>query len=199
MKKAAKTAPKTRQTVLSILLFLTIFGAAFYKVRAFVPYPNDYVTRLRWLNNWSSRGRYGFNCASLISNAHDEQYLNEREIYAGANGRLSLIAEVESISKIDESKLQPGDVAAFQGPTKAPFSGHGFHVAAYLGNGIWIDSDTRRGYVGEWVLADNTTNDTWFQGKVRLLRWNATPRARWQFVAATSVSWFMGNPPSDRS
>lgn len=180
-----------RRRILAIALLIAAAFFFEYSVRAFCPYPTNYTMRLRWLDNWSSRGYYGFNCSGFITNAHNEVYLNERQIYAGADGKLDLIYEAEDIKYVDESMLIPGDVAAFQGPAYKPFLGMGLHVAAYLGNGKWTDSDSRRGFVTQWSLSDKKSlEDPWFAGKVRLLRWHSKPKSRWT-MHATGNNWFV--------
>lgn len=81
-------------------------------------------------------------------------------MYVGACAGQKIVASYWNTSDLDESKLEPGDVAAW----------HGVHVAAYLGNGRWVDSDSRRGNVATFRLADKA-NDGWFYGSVRVLRW----------------------------
>jgi hypothetical protein len=93
-----------------VLLLLLILAASFtvlHETRAFVPYPSTYVTRLRWLNGWPSRGYYGFNCSGFLSNAHNERYFSERELNASAYGNLLLIDETADLNHVDESRLQP--------------------------------------------------------------------------------------------
>jgi hypothetical protein len=109
---------------------LVASGFLCYELRPFLPYPNNYVARLRYLDGWMSRGYYGFNCAAFISNAHGERYLTEREMWAGAHQKLVLVTQFADRYHVDESAMQPGDIAVFQGPTTFPFIGRGLHVAA---------------------------------------------------------------------
>jgi len=143
-----------------------------FELRPFLPYPSNYVLRLRYLDGWFSYGYYGFNCAAFISNAHGERYFTEREMWAGANGKLILIEEFSDRYHIQESRIRPGDIAVFQGPTTPPYIGHGLHVAAYLGDGTWIDGDARRGRVATFALAQRPATDPWLSGKVRIVRWS---------------------------
>lgn len=182
--------------VLLLLLVLAASFTLFHKARAFVPYPSNYVTRLRWLNGWPSRGYYGFNCSGFLSNAHNEHYLSERELYAGGYGKLLLIDEAADLHHIDETRLQPGDIAAFQGPTTPPYLGRGIHAAAFLAPGVWIDADPRRGFVTTWRMQDKSPTDPWFQNKVRILRWQQDTRPRWQ-LAPTADWWFMSDFVND--
>jgi hypothetical protein len=175
-----------------------LIAAAFlsYELRAFLPYPNNYVTRLRYLDGWISRGYYGFNCAALLSNAHGERYLTEREMWAGARGKLALVAEYVDRHHVAESEIEPGDIAVFQGPTTRPYIGRGLHVAAYLGNGVWIDADARRGFVSKFRLADRPQSDPWFLGKVRIVRWNQEASGSWHLTAVADT-FFTSNYVND--
>jgi hypothetical protein len=166
MNKAIKTA-------LAAILILTAVAIADFNFRAFLPYPGSYVGRMMYLKGWSSNGYYAFNCSGFLSNAHGSDFLNEREMYAGANGQMILVAEFANRSAVDENKLQPGDVAAFQGPSGF----QGLHVAGFVRPGVWIDGDSRRGNVDTYRLQDKSNSDEWFQGKVRIMRWATPARA----------------------
>jgi hypothetical protein len=184
-----------KRRLAAFLLLLLILAASFalvYGTRAFIPYPSNYMVRLRWLKGWQSKGYYGFNCSGFLTNAHNERYLSERELYAGGHGRLLLVDELSDIRQIDESKLQPGDIAAFQGPTVPPYLGRGVHAAAFLAPGVWIDADTRRGSVATWRMQDKSPTDPWFQNRVRILRWPHDARPRWQ-LAPVADWWFMSD------
>ena len=167
-----------------------------YELRPFLPYPNNYVTRLRYLDGWMSRGYYGFNCAAFLSNAHGERYLTEREMWAGAHQKLALITQFADRYHVDESAIEPGDIAVFQGPDKFPYIGRGLHVAAYLGAGVWIDSDTRRGYVSKFRLAERPAGDLWFSGNVRIVRWAKAPTPSWH-LDAVADTFFTSNFVND--
>lgn len=155
----------------SVLLTLITIALAvcLWNVRAFSPTSPDYLTRLHLLQGWSSVGYYAFNCSGLISSAHGSKFYSEKEMFAGTD-ELKVFATVSAYTVIDESKLSPGDVAAFAGP-----HGNGQHVAAYLGAGVWEDGDNRRGYVSTYRLLDVRSYDPWFQGRVHLLRWITVP------------------------
>jgi hypothetical protein len=181
---------------LRLALYVTITAALMFEARAFLPYPNDYVTRLQYLTGWASRGHYGFNCSALITNAHGDSYLTEREFWTGAHGRVSLVAEFADRYQIDEQQLHAGDVAVFQGPTASPYLGRGLHVAAYLGKGTWIDSDTRRGFVAQFPLIGVPDSDPWFKGKVRIVRWNRQGSARWH-LTPVAENFFVTNARND--
>lgn len=88
-------------------------------------------------------------------------------IRTGCEGRMKIVEEFHDavILSIFEDELKPGDVAVFLG---------GGHVAAYLGNHLWMDS-TPRG-VQEFRLLDRAPFDYWYNpnprtGKIQILRW----------------------------
>lgn len=137
-----------------------------HDTRAFLPMPGGYLTRLHALEGWQSRGYYGLNCSGYIALAHGSPYREAAEMYEGSED-LPIVAEYATLAGINEADLRPGDVAAFEGH----FSIRGIHVAAYLGNGLWADGDSRRGDVAEYRLQDKSPQDSWFQGRVRILRW----------------------------
>jgi hypothetical protein len=143
-----------------------------YDLRADLPYPGNYITRLLWLDGWSTKGSIGLNCSGYLTNASGAGFMEADEMYAGGHRQLEIIAELPDRFAIDETQLQTGDIAAFRG--SGTFHGHpleGVHVAAFVREGVWIDSDARRGNVSEFDLEDKPTDDPWFEGKVRILRW----------------------------
>jgi hypothetical protein len=145
---------------------LTVFLAAtslfVFNLRGSLPSFGGYVTRLKWLEGLPSSIDV-MNCAGYISNAHGGQRLDSNQFYRG-EGQTHIVAEYRTPSDVRESDLLPGDVIAF----------HGFHVAAYLGNGRWVDSDARRGDISEFRLTEKSKRDDWFSGPVRIVRWNDT-------------------------
>ncbi len=162
---------------LIVLLFAIAIGTTCYNLRAFLPLVGDYPTSLTELNGWSSLGYYGLNCTAFVALAHGEHFVNIDKLYAVPNNTL-LIYELPNRYSINESRLQPGDLAVFRGPYSDRV---GLHVTAYLGNGNWIDSDTRRGQVAKYRLVDKPANDDWFQGEVRILRWKSAPKKGFRF------------------
>lgn len=158
--------------VLGLIALIAFFGlSVYYSTRAMLPSPGGYVTRLQWLEGWTSRGYYGFNCSGYLTNAAGQPFEQSYDIYEG-KGNLDFVTEFSGRYTLDESMLQPGDVAAFQGPVGHVLGqSYGVHVAAYLGHGIWIDSDSRRGHVARYKLHDVPAQDWWFDGKVRIYRW----------------------------
>lgn len=148
-------------------------GHLLYSVRAFLPTPPDNLARLHMLEGWSSKGYYAFNCSGVLTNAHGEDWISEKAFYAGRANSIRIVASLPSRYAINEAALQPGDIAAFAGP-----SGTGQHVAAYLGSGMWIDGDNRRGNVARYRLATRPAGDTWFTGDVHIIRWNGPARSR---------------------
>lgn len=146
--------------------------------KAYSPYPMNYVARLKMLEGWNAEVGDGLNCSGFVSNAHGVSFRKSYDFYSNAYGDMTLLAEVASVRAINETQLQPGDVAAFEGQLVGK---KGAHVAAYLGNGIWIDADGRRGNVAKYHMAEKSAADAFFSGTVRLYRWNGpasfAPRA----------------------
>jgi hypothetical protein len=132
--------------------------------KAYSPFPIDYTSRLRMLAGWNTEVGDGLNCSGFLSNAHGERFRSSQDFFANRFNDLDLLNET-TLRSIDESRLQPGDVAAFEGAKS------GSHVAAYLGRGVWIDADSRRGDVSTWQLSAKSASDAFFSGRVRLYRW----------------------------
>lgn len=154
------------------MILIAVFSVG-YNLRAFSPYPSNYLTRLNFLKGWSSKGFYAHNCSGFIADAHGEQWMSERDMYA-VRGNLRMVQDLSGKNAITEQGLHPGDIAAFAGP-----QGVGLHVAAYEGNGLWIDSDSRRGYIAEYRMSDKLSSDPWFQGRVHIVRWTTDAHTRW--------------------
>jgi hypothetical protein len=150
------------KTLVRTAVLLLAISAAWlpYDFRAMLPLPG-YLARAKWLNGWFSTGRYGLNCSGFISNAHATGYLQPEQFYTGVRGKIKIISEFADKNQIDESKLIPGDVAAW----------HGMHVALFIRPHVWMDGDSRRGYVASYDLKKKPPSDPWFQGKVRIARW----------------------------
>ena len=118
----------------------------------------DYLSMLVALRGTSY---WTLQCSSYITTAHHFRHCGAAEFWQnGCGGALVTVAEVSSIEKIPVAKLQAGDVIAF----------HGVHVAAYIGDGKFMDSDPNHYGVGD-MTPDAIHGDTWFTGKVRILRW----------------------------
>ncbi len=156
------------------LLLAVIGGAVFataYRSRATILLPMSDVARMEWLD-----GYVGLDCTGFLTVAHgDASYLpSGAEWYRDAEPvSFNVVSVYESRADVDESKLEPGDIAAFTGP-----DGLGKHVAGFVRPGKWIDSDVRRGGVASYDLRTKPQSDDWFTGKVRILRWKkAGPRS----------------------
>lgn len=114
----------------------------------------DYISRLRSLQG----SPYSqVNCSGLITKAKHHAQCSAREMWDGCGGDLALVEEVSSYAAVNLSALQDGDVLDFQG----------VHVAAVL-DGALVDSIPERG-VGRVEKVNRF--DTWYAGKVRILRW----------------------------
>lgn len=157
----------------------------FYFVRAYSPYPLNYLTRLQSLENWNAAQGTGLNCSGFVSNAHGSAFRHSYDFYELAGGDLELVGTAADFRSIDESKLLPGDLAAFHGPAGHKNHGHdGVHVAAYLGAGVWIDANGHTGLVTKFRMSNLTMirdgvsrlDDTFYAGDVRLIRWKSAAR-----------------------
>lgn len=120
----------------------------------------SYVEMLKALRGTSY---WTLQCSSYITTAHHFRHCGAAEFWQnGCSGALETVAVVPSIDKIPVANLQPGDVIAF----------HGVHVAAYIGDGKFMDSDPVHGGVGD-MMPGAIHNDTWFTGQVKILRWKS--------------------------
>jgi hypothetical protein len=171
-------------TVATIVLIPSL-GRCFFFVRAYSPFPVSYLARLKMLEHWDTEPGDGLNCSGFISNAHSEKFHRSSDFYLNTFNDLNLIKEVNNRQQINESILRPGDVAAFEGPDWPRAARVGVHVAAYLGDGVWVDADSRRGYVDQFRMSDKDSTDQLFTGHVRLYRWKSAER--FSFPAAMNT------------
>lgn len=104
---------------------------------------------------------YELSCSQYIMHAARHSDCLADCVWDGAHGEMELVADYPTLRAIDYSTLNPGDVAAF----------HGVHVVAYLGDGLWMDSDPQHNGVARIRLEDKNKLDPWFSGRVRILRW----------------------------
>ncbi len=123
--------------------------------------PIGYVERL-----WQLRGvPYSrLTCSAFIDQAHDKTFIKQcgsLRIWQGRCPNQTRIAEFASLDELDHSILKPGDILAF----------HGDHVAAYAGEGTFLDSDPSHANQGVGVMQPNGGNAAWFRGRVRVIRW----------------------------
>jgi hypothetical protein len=147
----------------ALLAILVAVFALLYQLRATIILPIPNTARLVWL-----KGYQGLDCVSYLNVAHGtvRDVPTGADWYTGDSKFFEVVTVFSDRYHIDETKLHPGDIAAFTGP-----NGAGEHVTAFLKPGVWIDSDLRRGNVAEYALQDKPANDEWFTGKVRILRW----------------------------
>ena len=122
---------------------------------------DDYIDRLVDL---AGTPYSQLNCSAYICNAKGHKPCSALAMYSGCDGALEIVAEYADRSMIDQTQLQPGDIADF----------NGVHVAAYIGGGVWMDSDTTHGGVGPINLWMKPLSDPWFSGHVRILRWDSS-------------------------
>ncbi len=127
--------------------------------------PKTYVDELR---SYEGTTYLEQTCSSLICSAHDrvskkKVHCTAREMWEGCGGNLQEVAEAKSMRELNWNDVKPGDVLAV----------NGVHVIAYLGDGQCIDSDPLQGGVAEVSAKElsEKTNDTWFNGRVRVERW----------------------------
>lgn len=121
--------------------------------------PVDYVNALERMQGQS----YGaHNCSGFICAARGlEIPCTAKNIFDGCNGRLTIVRETgQSFSHWRRWNLQPGDVVAFAG----------VHVAAYIGDGQFIDSTPERG-ISRFTADQVNENDLWYRGPIRIERW----------------------------
>jgi hypothetical protein len=205
-----KTLTSTIGKVVMLLILILACGfslrnsgprlASYYRV--WIPYPLNYTQRLVFLEGWNSmsKDKDSLNCSGFICNAHGSRFRTSAEMYFNSLGDMTLLREVASRSQIDESLLLPGDVAAFRGLDTVNLRQQvGIHVAAYLGNGLWVDADSRRGGVltvggvktmnilnpTTLYLENVPRKDHYYAGRVRLYRWNQAPKFSFTMVGST--------------
>jgi len=119
--------------------------------------PRNYLESLVMLEGASY---WTLNCSQYICAAKRHRDCMARNFWEhGCDGDAFVVQDVPSFDVIDNSKLLPGDVAVF----------HGVHVAAFIGNRTWMDSDYRHGGVG--IMRPNRRPGGWFYGEVKILRW----------------------------
>lgn len=100
-------------------------------------------------------------CARYICAAKKHSHCGSRDIYSGCNGSMAVVAEVKTLAEVQQlPNLQPGDVVDF----------HGIHVAAYIGEGKFMDSNPDRNGVDNMPLNPNPF-DPWYNGPIRVMRW----------------------------
>lgn len=124
---------------------------------SFKPAPRNYVESLIMLKGTDY---WTLNCSQYICAAERHRECLARNFWdQGCDGDAFVVQDVPSFEAINTSKLLPGDIAVF----------HGVHVAAFVGNGIWMDSDYRHGGVG--IMRRNQRPGGWFYGEIKILRW----------------------------
>jgi len=120
----------------------------------------SYVEMLKALRGTSY---WTLQCSTYITTAHHFRHCGAAEFWQnGCSGALETVAVVPNIKAIPVAVLHPGDVIAF----------HGVHVAAYIGDGKFMDSDPNHYGVGD-MTPDAIRGDTWFNGQVKILRWRS--------------------------
>lgn len=120
------------------------------------PVPQTYIDRLKGLRGTPYAE---LDCAQFINAAHQPNLdCTSQDMYKGCFGTMAVVADVPTVDEAERLNLQAGDVLDF----------HGVHVAVYVGDGQYMDSDPAHGGVGDMKVRNP---DAWFQGPVRILRW----------------------------
>ena len=149
----------------------------------------SYVSALRSYSNapyiWGGETHRGIDCSGLLRAAwidanyrqglrsanpyllrrafeiwwHDSSAKALGTEYRGWTQRLFLTA---SLNSVDDSRLQPGDIAVTMG---------GAHCLAYLGDRTWIEADPSA-LVGDKVIQVRVpSKNAWFSQPMQILRW----------------------------
>jgi hypothetical protein len=151
LKRFSASVQSNRLILVSAAMILSVLSLSF------TPAPHSYLESLVMLNGTDY---WRLNCSEYICAAKHHPHCLARNFWEqGCDGDADIVQDVASFEDVDTSKLLPGDIAAF----------HGVHVAAFIGNGTWMDSDCRHGGVG--IMRRNRRPGGWFYGEVRVLRW----------------------------
>jgi hypothetical protein len=140
-----------RLVLLTAAMVLSVLSLSFKAA------PRNYLESLVMLNGTDY---WKLNCSQYICAAERHRECLARNFWEqGCGGDAFVVQDVPSFEAIDTSKLLPGDIAVF----------HAVHVAAFIGNRTWMDSDYRHGGVG--IMRRNRRPGGWFYGEVKILRW----------------------------
>ena len=133
---------------------------------------------------WGGEGWFGIDCSGLVRKGMEDALARQgivnfnpallreanslywhdttaSEMGHSYNGRMALIMQCPSLNTLDDSSLQPGDLAVTQS---------GVHVLAYLGNKTWIAADPIEKKVTIFTVPEKT-ND-FFSMPMTIVRWN---------------------------
>lgn len=105
------------------------------------------------------------NCSQLINEAHrrvsgEAVDYGAKEYYTDPQNRLITAQAADGFGKLNQAALQPGDIMT-----------NSNHVAAYVGNGEWIDSDPNHGGVSKHPVTAADLRDSWWKGPVKIQQW----------------------------
>ena len=70
-------------TVITVTMIVLIpsFESCFFFVRAYSPFPVNYLARLNMLDHWDTERGHGLNYSGFISNAHSEKFHLSSDFY----------------------------------------------------------------------------------------------------------------------
>ena len=123
------------------------------------PAHTDYVSNLKSLYGTSY---LNMNCQQFIEAAASKNHCGAEGMWNGCLGQAHVIKEFNTREKALQYPMMPGDVMVF----------HKFHVAVYIDSNRFMDSDPLHDGVGYTDLLHKSPYDYWFQGPVRIVRWN---------------------------
>lgn len=143
-----------RRVKLSVILLAMFVSSSFC--------PKGYLDRL-----WALRGTLynKLTCSDYIDMAHSDTLRNQcgaAGMWVGTCPDQHRVGAFTSLQAVDKSTLQAGDIIAF----------HGAHVAAYMGNGVFLDSDWHHANKGVDYMDAAHGDPAWFDGPVRIVRWD---------------------------
>lgn len=87
------------------------------------------------------------------------------EMGHGYNGRMKAVTSCESLNKLDEPILQPGDLAV---------TASGIHVMAYAGSHIWVGADPSEQKVTLFTTPGE--KNAYFSSPMNIMRWELLER-----------------------
>jgi hypothetical protein len=148
---------------------------------------SDYCAALKSYSDcryvWGGEGYFGIDCSGLVRKGLEDALvargfatLNPALIRAGISlywhdttakvigegyaNRTFFVTACPMLNTLDESLLQPGDLAVTL---------NGIHIMAYLGNRTWIAADPGESKVTTFVIPEQ--KNAYFSTPMRIVRW----------------------------